>query len=159
MSSSHSHGSKLTRILASLFFLLLTPFVLVFLISYLLYGLALQLAIWLVWSLRGQSVLLVYSSSPNWEQYVQTQLVQKLGKKSVFLNWSERKTWKRLSLAVLAFHYFGGDREFNPLAIVFRPLHWAKVFRFFKPFQDLKRGKTEPLERMQRDLFMTVFPR
>ncbi len=69
------------------------------------------------------------------------------------MNWSERQKWNRWSLASLAFHYFGGSREFNPMAVLFRPLLWAKTFRFYKPLLENRRGRAEALERLERSLF------
>ncbi len=142
-----------------LVFILLLPLILIFLFPYLLFGLLLQVAIWTTWWPRGKYVLFVYSDSPIWKDYVQTNILPRLGKSAIVLNWSERRTWKRLSLASLAFRYFGGAREFNPMAVVFRPLRWAKVLRFYKPFQDHKHGKTMPLERMQDALFAATILR
>ena len=56
-------------------------------------------------------------------------------------------------LAVAVFRHFGGRREFNPMAIVFRPFRFRTIFRFFRPFHDLKRGKLEPLARIENELF------
>ncbi len=153
MHPSNSRHPLLGRIIGPVVFVLLLPLVLVLLVPYLLFGLLLQFAIWLSWWPRGRQVLFVYSDSPIWKDHVHSNILPRLGTSALVLNWSERRRWKRLSLAKLAFRYFGGDREFNPVGIVFRPLHWAQVFRFYKPFHDYKHGKTEPLERMQDALF------
>ena len=71
------------------------------------------------------------------------------------LNWSERKKWK-FSLATLAFRHFGGDREFNPMGLIFRPFRWVKTFRFFKPFRDLKHGKPDALQKMEAEFFAAL---
>jgi hypothetical protein len=57
---------------------------------------------------------------------------------------------------VLAFWYFGGSREFNPLAVVFRPLRLPRVFRFYEPFREFKHGKTEAVENMTRKFLECV---
>ena len=44
---------------------LLIPLVLVWLTAYFLYGIALQVVVWLRWCTRGVNVLLVYSESPH----------------------------------------------------------------------------------------------
>ena len=56
------------------------------------------------------------------------------------------------TLARAAFRHFGGHREFNPLAVVFRPLHRARTFRFWRPYRQLKQGHPEALERMEDTL-------
>jgi hypothetical protein len=44
-------------------------------------------------------------------------------------------------------------REFNPLAVVFRPFRPARVFRFWQPFREWNHGKREALERLEYELF------
>lgn len=114
-------------------------------------GLGLRLLIWALWCPRGRDVLFVYSNSPIWHDNVENQILPNLGDRAVVLNWSERKRW-RWSVARRAFRHFGGDREFNPLAAVFRPFGRTQVFRFWQPFQDFKHGRPEPLRRMKTEL-------
>jgi len=78
--------------------------------------------------------------------------------RAVVLNWSERTTWRGRSLAVLASRYFGGDREFNPMAVVFRPGRFRRVFRFWKPFLEFKHGKPQEVQRMTNELLELVAP-
>ena len=85
---------------------------------------SLHITIWTLWCLRGRDVLFVYSDSPIWHDYIEDVLLPLLGDRAVVLNWSQRKRW-RVSIARLAFHHFGGSREFNPLAVVFRPLSFS----------------------------------
>jgi hypothetical protein len=54
-------------------------------------------------------VLFVYSNSPNWQEYIEQQILPRLPANTAIMNWSERKKWSRLSLPVLAVHYFCGD--------------------------------------------------
>jgi hypothetical protein len=130
--------------------ILLSPLLALALIPYLLYTAALYCAVWLLWCRRGKDVLLVWSESPVWKDRIETRLLPKLGRRAVVLNWSERREWRgRFSLTRMAFHHFGGDREFNPLAVVFRPLRRAETFRFWRPYKQLKQGHPEVLERME----------
>lgn len=127
------------------------------LIAYLLWGLALHLVVWLSWLPRGKNVLLVYSNSPLWRDYLESRVLPHLVGQAVILNRSERKKWgRRFSLPVLIFYYFGGRREFNPLAVLFHPWRWGKTCRFFQPFQELKHGKPEALEKMTAELLQEV---
>ena len=59
-------------------------------------------------------------------------------------------------MARLAFFHFGGYREFNPLAIVFRPFRFTRKFRFWKAFRDYKHGHPVKLREMERDFFDLV---
>jgi hypothetical protein len=118
-------------------------------------SICLHVTIWTIWCLRGRDILLVYSDSPIWHDYIQEAILPKLGARAVVLNWSHRKRW-RLSLARLAFHHFGGYRQFNPMAVVFRPFRRSKIFRFWQPFKDFKHGRTAPLHRMESEFFDLV---
>lgn len=107
--------------------------------------------VWLTWCARGRYALVVYSNSPIWQEYFERRVLPAVGDRSAVLNWSERKQW-RYSVAVLAFRLFGGHREFNPLAIVFRPFAWPRTFRFYAPFKAFKHGRPEKVEEMRREL-------
>jgi len=132
---------------------LLLPIVVLVLALYLVIGLVLHVAVWVVWLPRGKSILIVSSESPVWKDYMADRVVDVLRDRSVVLNWSGRSTWPRWpTLEILVFWYFGWGREFNPLAIVFRPLRIARVFRFWKPFRDYKHGKPESVENLTRRL-------
>ena len=134
---------------------IILPLLIVALAFHLLAGLFLYPAIWLCWCVRGRFVLLVYSDSPVWQEYVEKNILPRLGDRAVVLNWSERSRWRR-TLAVLAFRYFGGYRKYNPMALVFRPFRFARQFRFYEPFRDFKHGKTESLSKMESELFTSV---
>jgi hypothetical protein len=146
-------NSQLGRIVALALALLLAPVLIGFLAFYLIVGVVLHIAIWLLWLIRGKDILLVYSDNPKWKEYVHSRLISRLSQRSVLLNWSERKNWNTFSLASLAFRYFGGSREFNPMVVLFRPLRWAKTFRFFKPLRQFNHGHPEELKRLERALF------
>lgn len=128
----------------------LSPLVLIFLVAYGLHAAVLHGLLWLLW---GRRVLFVYSDSPVWQSYIEEHLLPALPDGSVVLNWSERRHWKRWSLASTAFRFFGGWREFNPLAVVIRPFHWSRTFRFWRAFRDFKHGKRESLEKIQAEFF------
>lgn len=132
------------------------PFALVARVCGLVYGLALQCLIWLVWCPRGKRVLLVYSESPHWQDYILTELRPCLPESTETLNWSHSKQWNRWSLAVLAFHYFGGARDFNPMVIVFRPMRWAKTFRFWNAFREFRHGKPNSIRTVLTELSGTL---
>ena len=108
--------------------------------------------VWLTWWPRRRYALVVYSNSPIWKDYFETQVLPALGQRGVALNWSERKRWNK-TLPVVLFRLFGGSREFNPIAIVFEPLLWPRRFRFYKAFRSFKHGKPEEVERLRRDFF------
>ncbi len=135
---------------------LLIVFAPLYLGFYVIGGFFLYLFIWWRWCGRGRYVLFVYSDSPIWHDYLEEHILPRLGERAIMLNWSRRSQWKRTSLPVLAFRYFGGSRKYNPMAVVFRPFRRARRFRFYEPFREFKHGKPEAVARMERDLFDLV---
>ena len=101
-------------------FVLFSPLIVAAFTFRLLRGLGLHLVIWLVWGARGQHVLFVYSNSPNWQDYIEQQILPRLPHNVAVLNWSERQKWRWSSLAVQAFYFFGGMSDYVPLAVIFR---------------------------------------
>ena len=127
------------------------PLVVVALVLWLMAAGGLLLVVWMTWCTRGRYVLLVYSNSPIWQDYFEQHVIPAAGRRAVVLNWSERTRWP-YSLAVALFRFFGGTREFNPLAIVFQPFVWPRRFRFYRPFQAYKHGRPQEVEEMRREL-------
>lgn len=132
---------------------LLVPIVLVIIAAWLLWGIALQAMVWLFWCTRGTHLLLVYSDSPVWHDYIEENMITRLPSSSVVLNWSRRRTWRWYQFPVMLFHYFAGTRAFNPIIIVFRPFRWAKTFRFWQAFKDHKHGNKKSLDALEQELF------
>ena len=124
-------------------------------LCYFIYGALLHALIWVWWNSQGRDILFVYSDSPIWQEYVENHFLPLLSSRAVILNWSDRKRW-HFSLSTLAFRYFGGQEEFNPMAIVFRPMRSARVFRFWKPFKDFKHGNPEALKEIEKDFFQLI---
>jgi hypothetical protein len=129
----------------------LLPLVVVAGVLWLMTAALLLLVVWLTWCSRGRYVLVVYSDSPVWRDYFEQNVIPVVGSRGVILNWSERKQWS-FSVPVALFRFFGGAREFNPLAVVFRPLAWPRRFRFYGPFQAFKHGRPQEVEDTRRDL-------
>ena len=130
------------------------PLLLLWLVFYLLATVCIYLAVWLLWLPRDKHILFVYSDSPIWHDYIEQHILPVIRERAVVLNWSQRssRSWRR-SLAVAAFKHFGGRSDFNPMGVVFRPFHRARVFRFHPPFRDYKHGKPETLLAMQQEFF------
>jgi hypothetical protein len=143
---------RLPQVLGAAVVVAVAPLLLVVLGPYLLYGLALHVAVWLAWHPRGKRVLLVYSDSPVWKARVEQELLPRLAARAVVLNWSQRQQWPRVWLPGLLLAYFGGPREFNPMVVVFPPWRPARAFRFWKAFHDFKHGRTAPVERLEAEL-------
>lgn len=119
---------------------------------YALSNVCLHITVWTWWCLRGRDVLFAYSDSPIWRDYIDRHSLPYLGQPAAILNRSERKRW-RVALARLVFHHFGGHRQFNLLAVVFRPFRRTRMFRFWQPFRDFKHGHPEALRQMENEFF------
>jgi len=133
----------------------LIPIALCMLIALPIASLLVHLSIWSFWNTRGVRCLFVHSNSPVWQDHIEKEILPRLPKRSIVLNWSERKKW-RPSLAAMVFHHFGGYRDFNPLGVVIKPFRRAKVFRFHEAFAEYKHGKPEMLAKMESDFFSTL---
>ena len=135
--------------------LILLPIVVAIVAVWLFVAVILLLVVWVSWHPRGRYAIIVHSNSPVWQDYFATQILPAVGTRAAWLNWSERKRWK-LSLAVVLFRVFAGDRNFNPLAIVFPPFAPPRFFRFYRPFRAFKHGRPEEVEALRRDLLATL---
>lgn len=137
-------------------FPVLFPLVLLALILYWGHRLLLYSLVWIIWLPQGKDVMIVYSESPIWNEYMTTQVIPLIGKRSVDLNWSERKKWPKWSLQTHVFYSFGGHTEFNPMVIIFRPFRLALVFRFWSAFKDWKLGYTRPVETLRGEILRSL---
>jgi hypothetical protein len=135
--------------------IILFPLLVVAALIYYSWSLALSITIWIVWGLQGRHILFVYSDSPIWSGYIEQEILPYITKTAIILNWSERKQWTN-SLAVLAFKLYGGNQNFNPMAIVFRPFRLHKIFRFYEAFKDFKHGNSKELEDVKESFFKAL---
>jgi hypothetical protein len=115
-----------------------------------------HLSIWSFWLTAGKDVLFVYSDSPVWRDYMLSEILPLVQSRAVVLNWSERATWKRGSLRVLAFRLFSGEKSFNPLIVVFRPFRSAKKIRFWSAFREWKQGNKHAVEKLKSEIKNTL---
>jgi hypothetical protein len=154
------HKQPLSRLRQAVLIVVLVPIVLplaLFAIaSHLAYRALLYVLVWALWLPRGKDILLVYSDSPIWHEYMATQVLPLVQERAVVLNWSERRKWPWWSLGAAVFHHFGGAGDFCPLVVLFPPRRLARVFRFWSAFKDWKHGYKEPVERLRQELIATL---
>lgn len=86
---------------------------------FLLHHFVLYLLVWIVWLPRGKDVLLVYSDSPIWRDYMIQEVLPLVQDHAVVLNWSERSKWRRWAFPVYIFRSFAGGRKYNPVVMLF----------------------------------------
>ena len=130
--------------------IILFPLVVVLCIFWLLYHVALYLLVWTCWLTQGKDILFVYSDSPHWHDYIESEILPRIKDRAVVLNWSERRNWiQSFSLGAAVFRYFGGRREFNPLGLYFHPFSRCKTYRFWQPIRDWKKkGNRKELDEL-----------
>ena len=133
-----------------LLLLILSPIILIYV---LLVDLPLRVIFLLMALTNKKSIIFVYSESPIWKTYLENNILPMISEHAIILNWSERNQWKRNDWAVRAFHHWGGEQDFNPLAIVFCNFFKVKTIRFYRPFLDYKHGKEQPLRETVSKLF------
>ena len=156
MSSSTKVATKWWHVVAIILLLpLLIAIVVIALVAFAVSSVCMHVTVWTWWCLRGRDILFVYSDSPIWRDHVEQHILPHLGERAVVLNWSQRKRW-RLSVARLAFHHFGGYRQFNPLGVVFRPFGRTRTFRFWEPFRDFKHGRPGALQKIEHEFFSFI---
>lgn len=124
-------------------------------VAYLVYELALRLKFGRA-ARRGQFIIFVYSNSPNWKNYIEANLLPHVRDHAILLNWSERRDWDESSWPVRALQHWGGDTNYNPLAVVYVHLAHVRVLRFHQAFRDFKHGKAAPLHEVEAELLELV---
>jgi len=132
----------------------ISPFLLLMSVLYLIYRYLLIFRFTFKWAKNGKNILFIHSNSPNWQQYIEENIIPKIDKKAVLLNWSERSKWeKKKPLEAKLLTHYGGSYEFNPMAIVFLPFGKVKIIRFFKAFKDYKHGNVALLKSKETELY------
>jgi hypothetical protein len=138
-------------VLAGLLLLLLgLPF-------YWLYRLLLRFVVEMLWAARGRRILLVYSRSPVWQDYIETKWLPRLRDHAVVLNWSDRATWRRTNpFAAWVFRHWAPSENFNPMAILFPRFPSTRRIAFYLAFRDWKHGNDAALREAENRLFEFV---
>ncbi len=131
---------------------LLTIPLLVF-VGYRLYGWLLRFLALVIWRPSGVRGVLVYSESPNWQDYIESNWLPRTANRLTVLNWSDRQDWTK-TLAVRLFRYYVGTvSNFNPSVVLSQGLRWPLVFRCFHAFRDAKHENWEALRGIEQRLF------
>ena len=144
-------------LLAAVLLPLLVVWIVVWLSWEFAWGGVLRVWFWSAHALHGRFILFVYSESPNWQPYIEENILPRIRNHAVVLNWSERQTWPSTSpWEARFFHRFSGHREFNPMALILCRNGRLKEVRFYRAFLDFKHGKEAALHRAEADLFALV---
>lgn len=135
-----SRHSLSWKILFAPLFIALLPFLVAAGFVYLIWTMILYIAIWIIWSPKGYSVLFVHSDSPIWKSYLEQEIFPHIEKKAIFLNWSERKQWK-ITLAILAFRHLAAIEISIQWQWFFVPFDFREVSAFMKTSRISSMGK------------------
>ncbi|HKR59372.1 MAG TPA: hypothetical protein VJS64_06525 [Pyrinomonadaceae bacterium] len=107
----------------------------------------------------GRFVLFIYSDSPNWKDYIETNLLPQLSPHVVTLNWSQRAQWRQTNpFEARVFRHWASEKEFNPMALIFSSPWTVIEVRLWRAFRDLKHGKDLSL-RLAEDLLLSEVER
>lgn len=137
---------------------------LAFCILFQAYGLMLLLMARSCWRKTPICGVLVYSDSPNWKKYIESNWLPAIAGRVVVLNWSERKSWGN-SLPVRLFRYYVMERwwnyenrqtDINPAFILLRGLRHPHVYRYYQAFRDKKHGRPDALSQLEDRMFAEI---
>jgi len=136
--------------------IILIPWAIVVLLGFIVYAIFLTIVVRIVCIFQGRYIVLVHSNSPVWQDYMATNILPRLPDDAVILNWSDRLKWRRLSLPIRVFRFYGGGRDFNPIGLVGTALRGVETFRFWQPFRDFKHGDEKPLKELEARFFECI---
>lgn len=122
------------------------------LIMYWLYG---RILLWMslcTLARRGIRGIIVYSSSPNWQEYIESNWLAAFGDRMLVLNWSERHRWSKTLPVRVYRHFCGYGDNYCPAILLFRGLLHPYVYRFFFAFRDYKHGNPKALKELESHL-------
>ncbi len=147
-------GKFVTGVLIVCLIIVLLPFLLLYGLWRFVYGIWLRVRFHIKWIRKGKNIIFVYSESPNWQRYIEENIFPELEPYYIPLNWSARSKWREHKpLEAKIFTHWGGDTEFNPMAIIFLNMWRVKTIRFFQAFKDYKHGRDSLLKKCQEELF------
>ena len=98
----------------------------------------------------GKDVVVVYTDSPHWREYIETRWLPRWGARAIAFDrsrpWREDQPEARLWRAV------AGSAEHTPVVIVVPPSGRVHIVRFFLAFRDYKHGKDARLREAEARL-------
>ena len=150
----HAFGEKVILVLVSplifaalLIFVLVAPFVWI-------HRFLFRVLVELLWGRQGTRILLVYSDSPHWKEYIERHWLPRLGDHAVVLNSSRKSTWRdEAPFALRVFKHWAPQQDYNPMAVLFPALRPARTVGFYYAFRDSRHGKDQPLRDAESTLF------
>jgi hypothetical protein len=106
---------------------------------------------------RGRFVLFAYTDSPHWQEYIERRVLPRITDRAVIVNRSRRSDWRSaMPDEARMLERLGGDRNYNPIAIIVPPTGSPETIRLFEAFRDHKHGRPQALEAALHRLFTRV---
>ena len=103
---------------------------------------------------ENKHILFAYSDSPHWKEYIENNIEPVIADKTIFINRSQDSEWKKNNLLESkVIKHWGGDKEYNPIAIIFPRKGKINVVRFYQAFKDYKHGNTALLNEKELELY------
>jgi hypothetical protein len=100
----------------------------------------------------GKDVILVYSNSPHWSEYIESHWIPRWGARLVVVNLSQRNGWRRETSPEAAVVGRRRREPTHPLVVVVPRSGNAKHFSFRTAFHKRKFGDGVPLASMEAEL-------
>ena len=98
----------------------------------------------------GKDVLIVYSDSPHWGAYIDTNWLPRWGARAVMFNRS--RPWHGEQVEAHLWRAFAGSAEHTPVAIVVPMRRRPRVVRFWRAFRQRKHGDESALRAAEEQL-------
>ena len=138
-----------------LLLLVALPLWLIYAVTNRIHGLRLQSRVKRTWP-DNKFVLLAYTNNPKWVPFIFDRIVPRIGDACVMVDRSNAQWKEHYPLEASVINHWGGYREHNPLAVVFPHDGRPRVFRMYKAFQELQRGKPQQIEEVTKRLIDAV---
>ena len=98
----------------------------------------------------GKDVVVVYTDSPHWKEYIETRWLPRCGDRAIGLNRS--KPWREDQPEARLWRAVAGTAEHTPVVIVVPPRGKVQIVRFWLAFRDFKHGKDKRLREAEARL-------
>ena len=98
----------------------------------------------------GKDVLVVYSDSPHWKEYIETHWLPRWGDRAIAFDRS--RPWREDQVEARLWRAIAGTTEHTPVVIVVPARGKVQIVRFWLAFRDFKHGKDRRLREAEARL-------
>lgn len=101
-------------------------------------------------------ILFTYSDSPNWSEFIETNIIPKIEQHAIIINRTKNPNWKHQFKPEKRAIELWATLNANPLAIVFEPNGKTEPIEFYEAFRDLKHGKDKAINEKCTELLRAL---